>query len=109
MVQTIMTHNGARVDVHFEDRPIHGNGVAVRTYGELKISHGQIVYAYDLKQKSIQVLQLTAETHNPYFPTKWVSDKGKIPNKATIYIWDATTGDPYVGSVWLNFEAIGPT
>ena len=113
------------IHVHYVRRDVHGNGIGIKVYGELKIAAKEIVYARELKLNTLQVLSLTIEqgTHYMLTPSKWISNKGEYDNYASIDIFGETeayemraTGRtltslpatlPYDGSIWLNFAAIG--
>ena len=115
MVHTIKADRGPRIDIHFVERSIHGNGLAVKVWGEMKVAAKEKVYARELGLKTIEVLLLTTETgsHTPYHPQKWIYNKGELDNYASIDIFDdagteITAGKgPDDGSVWLNFCALG--
>jgi len=49
------------VHIHLIERTIHGNHVAVKIWGEMKIAAKEIIYARELKLKTLQVLLLTPE------------------------------------------------
>ena len=104
------------IDIHFEERSIHGNGIAVKVYGEMRIAAKERIYAYELGLKTLQVLLLTVETgaHSTYHAQKYVHNKGEYDNYASIDIFEAngttemTAGrGPSDGSIWLNFMALG--
>lgn len=105
------------VHIHHIERVVHGNSIAIKVYGEMKIAAGERVWAKELKLNTIQTLNLTAETPRntgrSYIPQKHIYHKGEYDNWASIEIYDdagtwqgAGTG-PYDGSHWLNFEALG--
>lgn len=111
------------IHIHHLQRQVHGNGVAVKVYGELRIAAKEAVFAYELGLKTIQELQLTPEAPaaGPAFTAqKWIYHKGAYDNYASIEVFthdpsdnsveQATAGHadmPYDGSIWLNFEALG--
>lgn len=115
------TGSGPVVHIHYIERSVHGNGVAVKVYGELKIAAKEYVYARELKLNTIQVLLLTCETgnvNNAYTAQKYVHNKGEYDNYASIDVFvhnvaaDTVTeatrgGGPADGSIWLNFMALG--
>jgi len=100
---------------------VHGNGIAIRVYGEMRIAAKQVVFAKELKLNTIQVLTLTPEhgaVGAAYTPSKWVYHKGEYDNYASIDILqniDGTltqltaglAGAPSEGSIWLDFIALG--
>ena len=127
MVQVIKADRGPLIHIHFIERAIHGNGIAVKVYGEMKIAAKEIVYARELKLNTLQVLVLTPETgtHYPFHVQKYIYHKGEFDNYASIdiFAWDnyyeMTAGSrqgqagsapsvlPSDGSLWLNFIALG--
>ena len=115
MVEVIKAERGPLIHIHHIARDIHGNGIAIRVYGEMKIAAKEIVYARELKLNTIQTLNLTTETgkHTLYHPQKWIYHKGEYDNYASIDIFDdagneITAGSgPSDGSVWLDFIALG--
>ena len=105
-----------QIHIHFEDRPIHGRGVAHVVYGELKIAAKEYVYAAELNLKCIQTLHLTTMTgtHTLLHPQFWIfPDKLTYNNMASIDIFNDLGAEilcgmgPSEGSVWLNFIAVG--
>lgn len=117
MVQVIKAARGPLIHIHFIERAVHGNGIAIKVYGEMKIAAKEYVYARELKLNTIEVLLLTTETgvHRLLHPQKWVYNKGSYDNYASVDIFDdagneITAGHanaPSDGSVWLNFMALG--
>ena len=112
------------VHIHLIERTIHGNHVAVKIWGEMKIAAKEIIYARELKLKTLQVLLLTPEhgTHALFVPSKNVYAKGELNNYASIDVFSAAANEltiggatgaaiatvgPSDGSIWLNFSAIG--
>ena len=114
------------IHVHYVRRDVHGNGIGIKVYGELKIAAKEIVYARELKLNTLQVLSLTIEqgTHYMLTPSKWISNKGEYDNYASIDIFGVTGYEmrsryadrtqvtvpntlPYDGSIWVNFVALG--
>ena len=112
------------IHIHLVERTIHGNHVAVKTFGEMKIGAKEIVYARELKLKTLQVLLLTPEhgVHQMFVPSKNIYHKGELDNYASIDVFSATANElnpsgavgvsiassgPTDGSIWLNFMAVG--
>lgn len=116
------------VHVHFVERFVHGNGIAIKIYGEMKIAAKEVVFARELKLNTIQVLLLTPKTgaHYPFHAQKYVYHEGEYGNFASIdiFAWDyayemragvnenrgaisAPTSLPSDGSIWLDFMALG--
>lgn len=114
------------IQIHNVVRHIHGNGIAVHVYGEMKIGAKEVVYARDLKLKTLQVLLLTVESgaHYPFTAQKWIYSKGYLDNYASVDVFafdyayemlpsgrqTQISAPPYLpdeGSIWLNFEAVG--
>ena len=113
--------------LHLVERTIHGNHVAVKVWGEMKIAAKEVVFARELKLKTLQVLLLTPEAgwHAPTTVAKNIYHKGELDNYASIDIlavdahgYEMTAGSrvgtltipselPYDGSMWLNFMAVG--
>ena len=113
--------------LHLVERTIHGNHVAVKVWGEMKIAAKEVVFARELKLKTLQVLLLTPEAgwHAPTTVAKNIYHKGELDNYASIDIlavdahgYEMTAGSrvgtltipselPYDGSMWLNFMALG--
>lgn len=106
------------VEIHYIERTVHGNGIAVKVWGELLIKSQESVLARDLELQTIQVLILTPLTGkytiDPHsgerdtipWPTKYIWEKGRPDNWATVYLWDDTSTE-HTGSVWLDFHALG--
>ena len=112
------------IHIHLVERTIHGNHVAVKTFGEMKIGAKEIVYARELKLKTLQVLLLTPEhgVHQMFVVSKNIYHKGELDNYASIDVFSATanelppsgsisvaiaTSGPTDSSIWLNFMAVG--
>ena len=111
--------------VHYVRRSVHGNGIGIKVYGEIKIAAKEVVWARELKLNTLQVLNLTIEQGSHYLltPSKYISDKGQYENYASIDIFGSAgyemtrhqaqtattvpTWLPYDGSIWLNFIALG--
>jgi len=117
MVQVIKSDRGPLIHVHYIERGVFGNGIAVKVYGEMKIGAKDYVYAKELKLKTIQVLVLTPETgnHVGYHAQKWIYHKGEFDNYASVDIFNVTNGTELGrqegpdadGSIWLDFIAMG--
>jgi len=117
MVEIIKADRGPLIHIHYIERTVHGNGIAVKVYGEMKIAAKEIVYARELQLNTIEVLHLTPHTgvHRGYIPQKWIYNKGEYDNYASIDIFDdagneITAGHanaPEDGSIWLDFIALG--
>lgn len=116
------------VHVHYVERMVHGNGIAIRTYGEIKIAAKEVVFARELKLNTIQVLLLTPKTgsHWLYHVQKWVHNEGEYDNYASIDILSPSDAPyemfasggvavdrqmpsqlPSEGSIWIDYEALG--
>lgn len=111
------------VHIHHVARDVHGNGIAIRVYGEMKIAAKEVVFAKELKLNTIQVLVLTPEAPMldiAYTAQKWIYHKGEYDNYASIDVFTHDASDetveelvaghtdaPYDGSIWLNFIALG--
>ena len=128
MVQIInanaLRDGGPEVHIHFIERSVHGNGIAIRVYGEMKIAAKEHVYARELKLNTLEVLLLTPfhGGPEPFFVQKWIYEKGEFDNYASVDIFspdayqmlssggvsvDHATELPEDGSIWLDFEAVG--
>jgi len=107
------------IHVHHVERYIHGNGVCLKSYGEILIASGEFVWAHELKMNTIQVLLLTPEpgrnTGQGYMAQVSIWHKGEYDNYASIDIYDhngnwinpGRTAGPTNGSIWLDYEALG--
>lgn len=114
------------IHVHLVERHVHGNAIAIKVWGEMKIAAKERVYARELKLNTLQVLLLTPETgiHYPFTATKWIYHKGEYDNYASIDIFAPSAAYQYEGkersgelsppatlpndgSIWLNFIALG--
>lgn len=104
------------IHIHHVERHVHGNGIVVHVYGEMRIAAKEVVYARELKLNTIQTMTLTAETgkHTGYNVQKYIHHKGEYDNYASVDIFDVSDGSevlagdgPDEGSVWLDFEALG--
>ena len=115
MVEVIKADRGPRVEIHHIERHVHGNGVVVKVWGEMKIAAKEYVYARELGLNTVQVLLLTPDTgvHTLYHPQTYIYNKGEYDNYASVDIFDdsgteITAGNgPEDGSIWLNFMALG--
>jgi len=120
MVEIIKADRGPLIHIHYIERVVHGQGIALKVYGEMKIAAKEVVYARELKLNTIQTLHLTPETgvHRPYIAQKWIYNKGELDNYASIDVftveagteYEVTAGHTYApedGSIWLNFIALG--
>jgi len=116
-----------RIEIDHIARDIHGNGIAIRVYGQMKIAAKEVVFAHEFKLNTLEVLTLTVEqgTHNIYVPSKWIYHKGEYDNYASIDVFCIDSGGyemlaaskiatpsipetlPDNGSIWLNFIAVG--
>ena len=115
-MEIIKADRGPLIHIHYIERTVHGTGIAVKVYGEMKIAAGEIVYARELKLNTIEVLLLTPEvsyTGHGYIAQKYIYNKGEYDNYASIDIFDTagneiTAGNgPEDGSIWLDFVALG--
>jgi len=105
------------IHIHHVERSVHGNGVAIKVYGEMKIAAGEYVYARELKLNTLEVLLLTPELDKNntigYMAQKYIHNKGEYDNYASIDIyaddgtWQSPGTGPTDGSIWLNFIALG--
>jgi len=117
--EIIKAGRGPLIHIHYIERTVHGNGIAIKVYGEMKVGAGEVVYARELKLNTIEVLNLTPEYGTQirgYTVGKYIYNKGELDNYASIDVWDTaghriTPGSAYApeadGSIWLNFEALG--
>jgi hypothetical protein len=84
-------------------------------FGQVEVIDGAgYVYASDLRLKSIQDLLLTVNpgangyaTTPDLFASKYLINKGRKGNYASIYVWDATADALASGSQYVNFTALG--
>lgn len=137
MVKTIYTENyrtsselswagNPVIELHHIERHVHGNGIAIKVWGEMKVSGKQTVFARELGLNTLQVLLLNTETgaHNLFHAQKQIYHKGENDNWASIDIlgpgsgeaqflndggvWQASAAElPTDGSIWLDFHALG--
>jgi hypothetical protein len=126
MVEVVKADRGPRIEIHGIQRVEHGNGVFIRSFGEMKIAAKEYVYAREFKLNSIETLQLTPHTgdHHLYHAQKYIHNKGEYDNYASVDIFSAAgyemlasgrgseisaaTELPEDGSIWLDFDATGP-
>jgi hypothetical protein len=116
-MEIIKADRGPLIHIHYIERTVHGNGIAIKVYGEMKIAAKEYVYARELKLNTIEVLLLTPHTgtHTGYIPQKWIYNKGEYDNYASIDVFDTdgheiTAGSQYApedGSIWLDVFALG--
>lgn len=110
-------HTGPLVHIHHIERVVHGNSIAIKVFGEMKIAAGEYVYAREMMLNTLEVLTLTPEVplNNGlgYMAQKHVHAKSEYDNYASVDVYDdasnwqsAGTG-PTDGSIWLNFIALG--
>lgn len=114
------------IHIHYIERTVHGNGIAIKVYGELKIAAKEVVFARELKLNTLEVLLLTPETgdHHLYSVNKYIHNKGEFDNYASVDVYSAAAYQLYPpgsrgseiaaasslpedGSIWLNFIALG--
>jgi len=124
LVQVVKADRGPLIHIHYIERTVHGNGIAIKVWGEMKIAAKEYVYARELKLNTIQVLLLTPETgdHHLYTVQKYIYHKGEYDNYASVDIWSAAgyemlasgrgqsetpAANPTDGSIWLNFVCLG--
>lgn len=106
-----------QIHIHHIARDVFGNGIAIRSYGEIKIAAGEFVWSYELGMNTLQVLVLTPELNlndtQGYMVQKAVWHKGEYDNYASIDIyaddatWQGPGTGPVDGSIWLNYIAVG--
>lgn len=120
MVEVILTSRtvgpSPRIEIHAVDPVTEGYGVTKKVYGQILCAGSELIYAEDLKLRTIHVLLLTPETPAPgndYYAKDVVWNKGVYNNYASIDIYHPagtliTAGNgPSNGSVWLHFLAVG--
>ena len=108
------------IHVHYIERDVFGNGIAIKVYGEMKIACKEVVFARELKLNTLQVLLLTPEVgaeNETYIAQKYIYHKGELDNYASIDVFDdtgaeigginRTQGPEADGSIWLDFIAVG--
>jgi hypothetical protein len=125
-MEIIKADRGPLIHIHYIERTVHGNGIAIKVYGEMKIAAKEYVYARELKLNTIEVLLLTPMTgdHHLYTVQKYVYNKGEYDNYASVDIFsaagyemlagagravsvDAASSLPEDGSIWLDFIVLG--
>lgn len=87
----------------------------VEVWGQVEVNDGAgYLYARNLRLKSIQDLLLTVNpgasgyaTTPDLFASKYLINKGRKDNYASVYIWDATGDALASGSHYVNFLAMG--
>jgi hypothetical protein len=123
VIQTLVTdhtnYGGGCPLIHIYgiERHVHGNGVYITVYGEIKIAAGEQVWAHELKLNSIEVLTLTPELLIPdghgYMAQKYIYQKGAYNNYASVDIyndagtWQGAGTGRVDGSIWLDFVGKG--
>jgi hypothetical protein len=125
-MEIIKADRGPLIHIHYIERTVHGNGIAIKVYGEMKVAAKEYVYARELKLNTIEVLLLTPMTgdHHLYHVQKYVYNKGEYDNYASVDIFSAEAYEmiasgrsqssisaasslPEDGSIWLDFIALG--
>jgi hypothetical protein len=124
-LEIIKADRGPLIHIHYIERTVHGNGIAIKVYGEMKVAAKEYVYAREMKLNTIEVLTLTPMTgdHHLYHVQKYVHNKGEYDNYASIDIFSAdgyemlasgrsssisaASSLPEDGSIWLDFMALG--
>jgi len=126
MVEVIYTecadhtnYGGGRpiIHIHNIERKVHGNGIDLKVYGEMKIAAGERVWAKEFKMKTIEVLTLTPEIphrqDHGFIANKFIYHKGEYGNYASIDIfddagtWKSAGLGPVDGSIWLDYIGEG--
>lgn len=103
------------IHIHYVERTVAGQGIAIKVYGEMLIAAKEYVYARELKLNTLEVLLLTPEgaDHLPVIAKKWIYHKGELDNYASIDLFDHNGTELIAGqgrsdgSTWLNFLAMG--
>lgn len=105
------------IHIHYMERVVSGQGVAIKVWGEMKVISDVLIYAKDLKLNSIETLLLTPMgSDKAYIAGKYVVNKGEYGNYASVHVFNADgnridassyKGPETDGSIWLNFEALG--
>jgi hypothetical protein len=103
-----------RLDIQKELR-IDPGTETTEVWGQVEVISGAgYLYASDLRLKSIQDLQLTANpgangyaTTPDLLPSKYLINKGRKGNYASVYVWDCSADALASGSVYVNFTAMG--
>lgn len=125
-MQTIKSDRGPKIEIHFMNRIVQGNGIAIEVWGEMLVAAKDYVYARELKLNTLKGLVLTPMSGDHYMfgVQKWIYSKGTYDNYASIDIfsptgtvYEMTAGGrvtlqapnnlPYLGSLWLDFIALG--
>jgi len=73
-------------------------------------SAGDRIYSYHLGLKTLLNLVITPEYPGTagVFVTKYLMNKGRPNNYASVWVWTATdTKESSIGSVWLNVHFLG--
>jgi len=107
-----------RIEIHHVRRTVHGNGIAIKVWAEIKIAAKEWIYAHELKLNTIQVMQLTPEPKIQnaigYMVGKTIFYKGQYGNYASIDVYqddgtqcDAGANCPTDGSIWLDAVILG--
>jgi hypothetical protein len=114
-MRIVKADRGPLIHIHYDERLVHGQGVAIRVYGQLKIAAKEYVYAHELGLNTLKLLflQPITGTHNAYFANTYVYSKGAWGNYASVDVFthdgtEVTAGNgPEDGSLWLGFVALG--
>lgn len=80
----------------------------VEVWGEIEVDPVDLIRSRDLRLKSIQNIQFTADV-DAMVAMKQVFNKGRKMNYASVYVWNLRPGTVVraTGSIWLNFHALG--
>ena len=110
-------HGSPLIHIHFVERVVHGNGIGIKVYGEIKCINGARVNARELKLNTLEELQITPMgSDQAYGHGKYIVDKGAYDNYASVHVFDESNNpidaDSYPGpeedgSIWLDFEGLG--
>jgi len=105
------------IHIHFMERTVEGNGIAIKVYGEMKVISDQKIYAKDLKLNTIETLDLTPMgSDQRYSAQKYIVNKGEYDNYASVHVFNANDnridassykGPETDGSIWVDFIASG--
>ena len=115
-MQIIQAASGITVHIHYIERTVHGNGIAIKVYGEMLCYGDKKIYARELKLNTLEELQLTPMgSDQAYVANKYIVDKGEYDNYASIHVYDESNdpidaqhpGPEAEGSIWVDFEALG--
>lgn len=109
---------GPKIVIHKIERTVHGNGIDIKVYGDMKIASGEYVYAHELKLNTLQVLVLTCQqprnTGTGHIAQKNIFSPGTYDNYASIEVYNDAgvwqgpgTAPGPDGSIILNFIAEG--